>query len=102
MSDHPLLRAALAEVLDGDVYEMDDWGDYDECPHVDISLLITALGPNADAMEDGLRRYEPHPGEQHMFRTACMLCGRNGDIVLSIVGSDERITIDDPEAPTDE
>ena len=59
---------------------------------------IIAIEQEAAAAERE-KRFAPHPDEQHMFRTACLLCGLNGDIVLSIVGSDERITI---EAPSDD
>ena len=65
MTDHPLLRAALAEMLHSiSCYEQ-------ECRDIDRSTLhaefytgktdeaIAALGPKADAMERGLEAGEP-------------------------------------------
>lgn len=36
---------------------------------------------------------EPHPGENHEFRTTCIRCGERGFLHVALIASDERVDI---------
>jgi len=64
--------------------------DPDDCP---ACRFIARIEAEAAAAERE-KHFAPHPGDEHVFYTSCLLCGLFGRINLTITGPDERVTIE--------
>jgi len=81
---------ASSQAIDAGLYE----SDFPDGSHLCDTLTVLAAldAANADAPDEP--DLSDHPGEFHTFSLACDRCGKRGYLHLSVLGPDERFSIE--------